>query len=80
LKTANKKENILAQEPQATHGQTSLPQSFLPCGQTAIRLFLAWPRLGEPSNASGTRGAEHIDYSAECSRFSPQAKEGKCRQ
>jgi hypothetical protein len=28
-------------EPQATHGLPSLAQGFLPCGQTAIRLFLA---------------------------------------
>jgi hypothetical protein len=30
-----------AYEPQATHGLPSLPQGFLPCGQTAIQLFLA---------------------------------------
>jgi len=28
-------------EPQATHGQPSLPEGFLPCGQTAIRPLLA---------------------------------------
>jgi hypothetical protein len=37
-------------------------------------------RLGESSEASGTRGGVRILHAVERSRFSPKAKEGKSRQ
>jgi hypothetical protein len=47
------------------------------CEQAAIRLFLAWYRLGKSSEASGTRGTERPFYAVERSRLPPQAGAGK---
>jgi hypothetical protein len=42
-------------EPKATHGLPSLSQGFLLYEQAAIRLFLAWYRLGKSSEAQAKR-------------------------
>ncbi len=70
-------QKCIVEEPKATHGLPSLSQGFLLFEQAAIRLFLAWYRLGKSSEASGTRGTERPFYAVERSRLSPKAGAGK---